>query len=70
MSSTNILSNPTGPRELFTILAIEAAAITVDKKENKIRKTHYSKGQLFQPKESDIQQPLSFSIYKPILIKN
>lgn len=28
ISSTNILSNPTGPKELLTILAIEAAART------------------------------------------
>lgn len=28
MSSTNILSRPTGPRELFTMLAIDAAAMT------------------------------------------
>jgi hypothetical protein len=29
ISSTNILSKPTGPKELFTILAIEAAARTI-----------------------------------------
>lgn len=29
MSSTNILSRPTGPRELLTMLAIDAAAMTV-----------------------------------------
>ena len=28
ISSTSILSNPTGPRELFTIFAMEAAPIT------------------------------------------
>lgn len=28
ISSTNILSRPTGPRELFTILAIADAAVT------------------------------------------
>lgn len=28
MSSTNILSSPTGPRELLTMLAIDAAAMT------------------------------------------
>lgn len=28
ISSTNILSNPTGPSELLTMLAIEEAAIT------------------------------------------
>lgn len=28
MSSTNILSNPTGPSELFTMFAIDEAAIT------------------------------------------
>lgn len=28
ISSTNILSRPTGPKELFTILAMEQAAIT------------------------------------------
>lgn len=28
MSSTNILSRPTGPRELLTMLAIDAAAMT------------------------------------------
>lgn len=28
MSSTNILSSPTGPRELLTMLAIELAAMT------------------------------------------
>lgn len=28
MSSTNILSRPTGPRELLTMLAIAAAAMT------------------------------------------
>ena len=29
MSSTNILSSPTGPKELWTMLAIEDAAMTV-----------------------------------------
>lgn len=33
MSSTSILSKPTGPSELFTILAIEAAAVTVSTKQ-------------------------------------
>ncbi len=28
MSSTNILSRPTGPRELLTMLAMDAAAMT------------------------------------------
>lgn len=31
-SSTNILSKPTGPKELLTMLAMEHAAITVNKK--------------------------------------
>ena len=29
MSSTNILSSPTGPKELLTMLAMEDAAMTV-----------------------------------------
>ena len=33
ISSTSILSRPTGPKELFTILAMEQAAITGTKKE-------------------------------------
>lgn len=32
MSSTSILSNPTGPSELLTMFAIEEAAITVNNK--------------------------------------
>jgi hypothetical protein len=35
ISSTNILSRPTGPKELFTMLAIEQAAITEKKKKER-----------------------------------
>lgn len=31
ISSTSILSNPTGPKELFTMFAMEHAAITENK---------------------------------------
>jgi hypothetical protein len=51
MSSTNILSKPTGPRELFTILAIEAAAMTVNTKKMFL-KTQDSKRQSFRSKRS------------------
>ena len=33
MSSTSILSKPTGPRELLTMLAIEDAAMTVQERD-------------------------------------
>lgn len=36
ISSTNILSKPTGPRELLTMLAMELAAITVTNKNRHI----------------------------------
>lgn len=37
MSSTSILSKPTGPRELFTMFAIDAAAITIQQNNKKSR---------------------------------
>lgn len=38
MSSTSILSKPSGPSELFTMLAIELAAITTNEKSIRISK--------------------------------
>jgi len=41
ISSTNILSRPTGPNELFTMLAMEQAAITGTKKKRCTMKKVY-----------------------------
>lgn len=40
MSSTNILSRPTGPRELLTMLAIDDAAMTVMKRRSHLLNVH------------------------------
>ena len=40
MSSTSILSSPTGPRELLTMLAMEAAAMTVETYKNALSRDY------------------------------
>lgn len=48
MSSTNILSRPTGPRELLTMLAIDAAAMTaqITKKMKSQTNKHFTEQQM------------------------
>ncbi len=41
ISSTNILSKPSGPNELFTILANDAAAITIENEKNRIKRNNF-----------------------------
>ena len=41
ISSTNILSKPSGPNELFTILANDAAAITIENEKNRIKGNNF-----------------------------
>jgi len=51
MSSTSILSSPTGPRELLTMLEMAMAAVTVGKKERRRKKKKKKK-----KKKSEISQ--------------